>query len=397
MVYEESLVSTGRPYEDFLFSSASTRALCVALQRLPAAILGQLKLVCRTWRAMIESDRFVKQHNHYARTRRSSPLRIFFPDANTEGRRTESLFHASPKLLDHRVVSCKPCHGLLLVTSSKNPKHVRVLNPVIDKEIILDFPSGSRTGMGYDEVMEEHVLVTMVNASHGSNAPMECHLWRLKEDVRRIVSSPLSIRVRLELPPVYVDGKMYWIGEPSDQDNQSTDSWHGMIMALDIHTESFEVLSVPHADDSCRMLVVELAGRLCVAHPCAHKESMTIWSKNNKPELVDNKCSDEGWEEGWTREHVIELWRWPEFSPKTAAGLIVPIEIDAVGDGQILLDTGREVGLYDLREQTMHMVYSLKWRHGERAGKFVAVALWEDSMVPPPPMRCEPERWYRDV
>ncbi|KAI4983364.1 hypothetical protein ZWY2020_023856 [Hordeum vulgare] len=177
LVYEESLVSTGRPHEDILFSSASTRALCLALQRLPAAILGKLKLVCRTWRAMIESNRFVKLHNHYARTRRSSPLRVFFPDATTEGRRMESLWHASPKLLERRVVSCKPCHGLLLVTSSENNKDVlRVLSPVIDEEITLHFPSGSTTGMGYDEVTEEHVLVTLANAGHGSSAAMECHL-----------------------------------------------------------------------------------------------------------------------------------------------------------------------------------------------------------------------------
>ncbi|KAE8780084.1 hypothetical protein D1007_46755 [Hordeum vulgare] len=265
----------------------------------------------------------------------------------------------------------------------------------------------STTGMGYDEVTEEHVLVTLANAGHGSSAAMECHLWRLKEDMGRIVRSPFSIRVRLDLPPIYVDGKMYWMGDPPpdqdslvrspfsirvrldlppiyvdgkmywmgdpppDQDSQSSHSCHGMIMALDIHTESFEV--------------------------CAHTETMTIWSKNNKPELVDNKCNDEGCEQEWTREHVIELWRWPGFSPKTAAGLIVPVEVDAMGGGQILLDTGSEVGLYDPSEQTMHTVYSLNWPYGEHTDKFVATALWEDSMVPPPPMRCEPERWYRDV
>jgi hypothetical protein len=168
-------------------------------------------------------------------------------------------------------------------------------------------------------------------------------------------------------------------------------------VTLDIHTESFEVLSVPHTGDSCRMLVVELAGRLCVAQPCAHTESLTIWSKNGKAKLVDNKCNDQGCEQGWTREHVIQLWCWPEFSPKTAAGLIVPVEVDALGNGQILLDTGREVGMYDPKEQTMHTVYALKWRHGEQVDKFVAAALWEDSMVLPPPMRCKPERWYRDV
>lgn len=61
-LYEESLISPGRPHEDILFSPAGTEALCVALagRAPPPRELMHLKLVCRSWRAMIESERFVK-------------------------------------------------------------------------------------------------------------------------------------------------------------------------------------------------------------------------------------------------------------------------------------------------------------------------------------------------
>jgi F-box interacting protein len=320
---------------------------------------------------MIKTDRFIELHNCYARTRRHSPPHVFFPDAPSEDRGLEesSLLLASPKLLDHRVVSSKPCHGLLLITLSHS-SDVHVLSPVMDEYMTFGFCSGKEVtrshGMGYDEMMEEHVIVTVV-ASRG--LAMECDLRPLKDGKRRTLSCPPSIRVWLDVPPVYSHGKMYWMGEPPNHTN---------IMALDIHTDAFEVLSAPRPDDTCRMVVAELAGRLCVAHPCAHTETMTIWSKN---------------EQGWTMEHMIKLRRWREFSPKKAAGLVVPVEISG---GQMLLDTGRAVGLYDLRKRTMHTMFSLTWRHSEETNKFVRTALWEDSLVPLP-LGGQPDRWYRDV
>ncbi|KAK1627067.1 hypothetical protein QYE76_001382 [Lolium multiflorum] len=59
--YEETVVSPGTPYERLVFSSASAQG--IALRRLPALDLRRLKLVCRSWRAMVESDRFLKLHD----------------------------------------------------------------------------------------------------------------------------------------------------------------------------------------------------------------------------------------------------------------------------------------------------------------------------------------------
>jgi F-box interacting protein len=61
--YEETVVSPGTPYERLVFSSASAQALRIALRRPPAVDLRRLKLVCRSWLAMVESDRFLKLHH----------------------------------------------------------------------------------------------------------------------------------------------------------------------------------------------------------------------------------------------------------------------------------------------------------------------------------------------
>jgi hypothetical protein len=77
--YEEILVPAERPFQDILWSSPPARALSVALGRLPARTLGRLKLVCRSWRAMLESDRFATQHNACARaTAATSPVSVAF-------------------------------------------------------------------------------------------------------------------------------------------------------------------------------------------------------------------------------------------------------------------------------------------------------------------------------
>jgi hypothetical protein len=56
-VYEESIASPGcQPCEDTaLISSSSTQALLIILRVLPRHAHGNLKLVCRSWRCMIES------------------------------------------------------------------------------------------------------------------------------------------------------------------------------------------------------------------------------------------------------------------------------------------------------------------------------------------------------
>lgn len=53
-LYEESVVSPGQPCEDIIF------AMSLVLRKLSRYTLARLKCVCRSWRAMIESDDFYR-------------------------------------------------------------------------------------------------------------------------------------------------------------------------------------------------------------------------------------------------------------------------------------------------------------------------------------------------
>ncbi|KQK02090.1 hypothetical protein BRADI_3g60311v3 [Brachypodium distachyon] len=375
VIYEESLVSTGRPHEDIIFSPTSVQALSMALCLLPARDLGRFKLVCRSWRAMMETNRFVELYTRHAGTRRrlsDDPMRIFLPKDDYRSSDSES-----PQLLEQRVVSSKPCHGLLAV--SRSGHEISVLNPATDEEINYGFHDSDYItrkdqnsvtvchGLGYDEAAEDHVAVTVVSRSDGGGMK-ECWLRRLKEGgkIRTVKSAP-PVHAWLDVPPVFVHGKMYWMGKPDHHRGNNN-----MIMALEIKTEAFDVLPGPLVDldnDGGRMLVAELGGELCVAHSCPNTETMTIWTKTTE-------TMEEG-QAGWKRELAVAGVLAEDGGGAGGSG---GGAVD--GGGRVLLDTGREVGVYDPRNKTMRTVYSLKYvepwrsRRQVRRGGAAGGQLW---------------------
>jgi hypothetical protein len=56
-VYEERIAHPGQPHEDIIF------AMSLVLRELSRYTLARLKLVCRSWRAMIESQDFDETRN----------------------------------------------------------------------------------------------------------------------------------------------------------------------------------------------------------------------------------------------------------------------------------------------------------------------------------------------
>jgi hypothetical protein len=141
--------------------------------------------------------------------------------------------------------------------------------------------------------------------------------------------------------------------------------------------ETFEVVPAPPAllgdvDSGDRMVLAELAGKLCAVNLSTSMETMTVWGKNV---------------EGWRREHVIELQQWPEFSPRTTELAVMPMAVDPI-DGRILLDTGKALGYYDMRNGTLQTVYSLETHleyryHNHGDGVFFIATVCEDSLLRP--------------
>ncbi|KAL6847188.1 hypothetical protein ACP4OV_023041 [Aristida adscensionis] len=401
--YEESLVSVGRPFEDVLFSPPAAQALSMALRRMPARALGRLKLVCRSWRATIESDRFAAWHNAQARAAAAAaaatlPISVVFVDPLYEvtpvpmeacSGEPDGARRRKPPLSTTRVVCRKACHGFLLLSSPNREWHV-LFNPVmvVSRHFSLLGDGGHGcAGLGYDESREEHVLVQLCYTRRCFDTrsyAMACGVWWLRDlEPRRPAASSLPpIPVDVDVPPVFVGGKMYWPGEP----RLGNAAAQAAILAFDIGAEAFEIVPAPpvpmNVDGGDRMVLTELSGKLCAAHSAGNTAgTMTIWGKN---------------EEGWTREHVVDLEQWPEFWPGSVAP-VIPMAVFP-GDGRILLDTGKAVGYYDTGSQTLEIVYSLKEHICElhKLGElwepiklccaedmFVVAAIGEDSLLRP--------------
>uniref|UniRef100_A0A0E0FE94 F-box domain-containing protein n=1 Tax=Oryza meridionalis TaxID=40149 RepID=A0A0E0FE94_9ORYZ len=139
-----------------------------------------------------------------------------------------------------------------------------------------------------------------------------------------LTASRPPIPADVGVPPVHVGGKMHWMGEQRRL---------GILV--------FDTMPAPPAlpDDAGGAVLAALAGKLCVAHSCRETETMSIWAKS---------AGDEG---EWETLHVIDLARWPAFSPR-AAELVVPMAVDC-RDGRVLLDAGKALGYYDARSTTL--------------------------------------------
>jgi hypothetical protein len=377
----------------------------MALRRLPARTLGRLKSVCRIWRAVIESDRFASAHNEHHRrlaAAASSPSssladRVIFTcctcttpleDEPAVPLRSclASAFVMMPPLMNRRVVVSKPCHGLAQVMMNRCPgfgERTKLFNPVTrahgiffmddDFDRSLDMSSGSSSiGLGYDQSRQEHVLVLLA-------ADTECKVWSLRDDdgigsARTVPAPPITPRFlpsASTVPPVYIDGRIHWMCcSPR------------AILAFCVRAGAFQVVPAPPGpgtgggDDTSGTgmeFLVELRRLLCVVQSCPSSETITIWST----------AAGAGWDDGaWSREYVIQLGRWPEFSPKTVE-LVVPMAIEPT-DGRILLDTGSSLGYYDPVRRTLETVCSLYGPDPKKPVKrFFAAALWEESLVRP--------------
>uniref|UniRef100_A0A0E0JCK4 F-box domain-containing protein n=1 Tax=Oryza nivara TaxID=4536 RepID=A0A0E0JCK4_ORYNI len=347
--YEESLVSAGRPYEDILFSPPAARAVALVLRRLPARELGRLKLVCRSWRAMIETDRFAASHNAHARETAMASFAagchvslgsyyyyslVFVP--------LESCSNRKPPLMSTKTVVRNACHGLVLVTDVNGERNI-VHNPVTGAGRNFSFLTPRRcppkipevddgrgcAGLGYDASREEHVLVRLAYAGGEDCAAVQ--VWRLRDiGPYKLTESRPPIPPDVGVPPVHVAGKMHWMGEQRRLG----------ILVFDVSTMAFDTMPAPPAlPDAGGAVLATLAGKLCVAHSCRETETMSIWAKS---------AGDEG---EWETLHVIDLARWPAFSPR-AAELVVPMAVDG-RDGRVLLDAGKALGYYDARSTTL--------------------------------------------
>ncbi|KXG24022.1 LOW QUALITY PROTEIN: hypothetical protein SORBI_3008G174000 [Sorghum bicolor] len=286
----------------------------------------------------------------------------------------------NPPLSTARVVCRTPCHGLVLLSHRSENHHV-LCNPVTRAVRSFVFlPDHGRhgcAGLGYDPSREEHVVVHLSYTSRCLETrtyAMECRVWPARDLYPTTLDAQPPIPAAVDVPPVHVGDVLAPGAAARDRRRREF-----AILAFDVCAETFEVEPAPPAallgvvDSGDRMVLAELAGKLCAVKLSASMETMTVWGKDDV--------------EGWRREHVVELQQWPEFSPRTTELAVMPMAVDPI-DGRILLDTGKALGYYDVRNGTLQTVYSLETQldyrcqnHGDAV--FFIATVCEDSLLRP--------------
>uniref|UniRef100_A0ACD5WKL5 Uncharacterized protein n=1 Tax=Avena sativa TaxID=4498 RepID=A0ACD5WKL5_AVESA len=362
-LFEEHLGPVGRTIEEMVFSSPTTKAWSDVLKWMSARSVSELSLVCREWRAMIMTDRFVQSHAIYANLNKSPRVMIIL-DARYGLYVDLKDFSGSWALVNDPDLLCsQPCHGLNVGSSGIwdfvcNPamgycQHIDIETPNDDETFF-----AGRIGMGYDSSINKHVLVHISYKMKDlvtREYKLECKLQYVNEKLWHMVDAPP--RPVADMPPAYVNGKICWMAEP----NLGPVSLSCKIVAFNVDAGKFEIMEGPPCShNNGRMFMLQLRGALCVA--CSDKSSnvIDIWM------MQDNGS--------WSMEYHIEL---SEFLPDYSSDNTTPLAIDP-NDGRILLNTGRSLGYYNPKMVALETIF----RVDKYSLKFCPI-ICEESLVCP--------------
>ncbi|CAL4942388.1 unnamed protein product [Urochloa decumbens] len=399
-LYEESLVTPGRTAEEIVFASPVVTAWAEVLKRVPARSVARLSLVCRDWRALIGTGRFVHSQSLHAQLNNKAP-RIVFSDCKNAGQFTAlddiCVHAAAPPLVSHgrsKFVCSQPCHGLVIwghasigyyVCNPSTARRTKLRVTFDDDGDLPDTSSGEcgeaaffagRVGLGYDTVTNRHRLVCLSYTRRSlatREYRMECAVQNIRDGGAWCSVDPPPPRPVANAPPVDVGGRLFWAVDPElAPPGPPGSAAGGEIVAMDNHTCDFEVLQGPPCGwDGELVAILELRGKLGAA--CAHRSSNTLvmWTMRD--------CG--GGRSSWSVECRIELG---EHSPEYSCETIVPLAVDPNGHC-VLLSTGTSLGWYDTRTGTIQTIYSLG-TPSERGQKFVPV-VYHESLFRPDGMR----------
>ncbi|XBI50743.1 hypothetical protein VPH35_114106 [Triticum aestivum] len=228
-------------------------------------------------------------------------------------------------------------------------------NIVVDGVEAETFFAG-QTGLGYDLENEKHVLVLVTYEEKNlatREYKLKCELRYVNDEDCYSLDPPRPVA---DVPPTYVNGKIFWLVEP----NLGPLSLDCEIIAFDVKTEQFEVLQGPPCGSqaSGHMSILQLNGALSVSCSAPGNNAIDIWT-----------MKDIG---TWLIEYHIDL---DEFSPEYLAEKTTPLVVDPTG-GHILLNTGRSLGYYDPVTKTMESIYSDVDRAGDNS-KFCPIICHE--------------------
>ncbi|XBJ15135.1 hypothetical protein VPH35_007095 [Triticum aestivum] len=350
-LFEESLVPVGRDIEEMIFSSPVTEAWYDVLKWLPAQSVSKLSLVCREWRAMITTDCFIRSHAavHATRPRIKfaiDPLVVSFSDLDDHI--NNRLFYGNGMPYDNPVQFSQPCHGLNLGRWSfgdylYNPT-LGISQRIEDVERDAVF-FGRSIALGFDSEVEDHVMVSLAYEQKN----MGTREYKLRCDVRSLQRGnfwcsydPPPRPVAVNVPPAYVNGKIYWVVEHL----LAPESEVCELLVFDVIDSEFEVMQGPSwsSHGSGRTSILELYGAISMAWWDDDRNAIDVWRMKD----MDG---------AWYVECRVEL---DKFSPQYSSREITLMCADPIG-GQILLNTGRSLGYYNPETATLETIYTSCW------------------------------------
>ncbi|KAI5011912.1 hypothetical protein ZWY2020_024046 [Hordeum vulgare] len=371
---EESLVCVGRTHEEIIFSSPSTKAWSDILKWLPTRSIVAFTCMCRDWRAIIESNRFMRLHNLHANLGKSPRVMLLGAFSGGGLYSLEGFGRELPQLHAYlfdgtrsRAVCSKPCHGLVGGSCINMMGHSLdfICNPATEYYKYLDTYVGEeddsflagRFGLGYDSKTNKHVHVRFAYMERNLSTrdyQLQCYIQFTGAEIWSAVNTPP--RPVADMQPAYADGKLYWMVDP----NLGKVPSRCEILALDVGTKEFEVLQGPSKCNRDQITsIVELQGRICILCSDKTMNAIDIWS-----------AEDNFWSVGCR----IELGdNSPEFSSDEATLLDVDPK-----DGRLLISTGKALGYYDHRTGTLETIHYLE--EGEHGMRFLPV-LCHESLI----------------
>uniref|UniRef100_A0A0E0CM44 F-box associated beta-propeller type 3 domain-containing protein n=1 Tax=Oryza meridionalis TaxID=40149 RepID=A0A0E0CM44_9ORYZ len=268
-LFKECLTPVHKTREEIAFATPLSKATKEILLRLPAESVLKFKPVCKQWLGLIKSERFIRAYfAHKNMDKRPKimlvgkgsgkslfnfvPLNKWLQEASNQG----TLF------LDTKVVCSKPCRGLNLMSFMEedylfNPctgYHRVYWNREWHQHQPWKMPTGYReqednpfavgnknVGLGFSQVIQDHVVVGIFYDRKDYNSreySLTCSLWSCGSGYfEQLPQPPLPVN---DMPPVSVDGVLYWMSEP-----RLGQSYERAIVSFDIAAKIFEVIPCP--------------------------------------------------------------------------------------------------------------------------------------------------------
>ncbi|CAH8384427.1 unnamed protein product [Eruca vesicaria subsp. sativa] len=324
------------------------------LVRLPVKSILRFKSVSRRWKSLMESERFVQRHVKNSRRKillaldsdgAAPSLFLFGEEEHQEEEEEKDIWYI--RNCDASIASLT-CDGLICIPRSDS---IQVCNPATRESrrfppgehlssstefrkgkripiaslvhiqhlnnLVAGFPTRVSTfGFGKDEVTGTYKVVELRGNDSGSNLVLDCNVLDLETGQWRQLGV-VPHRIFITERSVYVNGSVHWF---------TVDLWEldaPGIVAFDLHTEEFRVISYPNFSSDAPLSAELLSlgeNRLSVSEMRATPDvHLHIWT------MVD---------ETWVKMHSICLCRL--YKPRLGSlQRFTPVLISKQGDGVV--------------------------------------------------------------